>query len=100
MLDCCVRYADAAEVTGLLRVMVLKGAPPDAFAARRRPEHARVVEEGARLRMALPAYLTQRRALLDAHCPLIAPLRALVRDYDPEPTTTEEIRATGHSVAP
>jgi hypothetical protein len=75
--------------------MVLKGAPPAEFVARLKPEHARVVEEGARLRAALPAYLVQRRALLDAHCPLIAPLRALVRGYDPESTTTEELWATG-----
>jgi hypothetical protein len=56
-----------------------------------------VVEEGAWLRAALPAYLARRRALLDDHCPLIAPLLALVRGYDPEPTTTE---ATGLGVAP
>jgi hypothetical protein len=92
--------SDAAEVTALLRVMVLNGTPPAEMVARLRPEHARVVEEGARLRAALPAYLAQRRALLDAHCPLIAPLLALVRGYDPEPTTTEELWATGLGVAP
>jgi hypothetical protein len=91
---------DAAEVTALLRVMVLKGAPPAEFEAQLRPEHARVVEEGTRLRAALPAYLTQRRALLDAHCPLIAPLRDLVHSYDPAPTTTEELWATGLGAAP
>jgi hypothetical protein len=83
-----------AAVSALLRVMVLKSDPPAGFVARMRPEYKRVVEEGARLRAALPAYLAQRRALLDAHCPLIAPLLSLVRDYDPEPTTTEEIWAT------
>jgi hypothetical protein len=49
-----------------------------------------VVKEGARLR----AYLARRRALLDAHCPLLAPLLALVHGYDVEPTTTEELWAT------
>jgi hypothetical protein len=31
---------------------------------------------------------------LDAHCPLIPPLRALVHGYE-EPTTTDELWATG-----
>jgi hypothetical protein len=90
-----------AELTTLLRVMVVRGAPPADFVAKlRRPEHARVVEEGARLRAALPAYLARRRALLDARCPLIPPLLVLVRGYDPEPTTTKEVWATGLGVAP
>jgi hypothetical protein len=53
-----------------------------------------------RLRAALPAYLTQRQTLLDTHCPLIAPLLAMVRGYDPEPTTTEELWAKGLGAAP
>jgi hypothetical protein len=90
-----------AEGTALLRVVVLKGDPPADFVARlENQEHARVVEEGARLRAALPANLARRRAFLDAHCPLIALLLALVRDYDPEPTTTEELWATGLGAAP
>jgi hypothetical protein len=93
---CCL----TTELTALLRVMVLKGDPPIDFVAQLTPEHARVVEEGARLRAALPAYLRQRRALLDAHCPLLAPLLALVRGYNPEPTTTEELWATGLGAAP
>jgi hypothetical protein len=89
-----------AEVTALLRVMVLKGDPPDGFVAQmRRPEHARVVEEGARLRAALPAYLVRRRALLN-DCPLIPPLLALVRGYYPKPTATEELWATGLDTYP
>jgi hypothetical protein len=60
--------------------MVVRGAPPTDFVAKvRRPEHVWVVEEGARLTAALPA---------------------LVRDYDPEPTTTEELWATGLGAAP
>jgi hypothetical protein len=43
-------------------------------------EHSHIVEEGARLRAGLPAYLAQRRAL--------------VSSYE-EPTTTEELWATG-----
>jgi hypothetical protein len=76
-----------AEVTALLRD------------PRLRPEHARMVEEGARLRAALPAYLVRRWALLEDHCPLIPPLLALVRGYYSDPTT-EELWATGLGVAP
>jgi hypothetical protein len=78
-----------AEFTALLLVMVLKGAPPDDFVARlTRPEHVRVVEDGARLRAALPVYLVGRRTSLD-DCPLLPPLLALVCGYDLEPTTEE-----------
>jgi hypothetical protein len=58
------------------------------------PVRTRLVQEGAWLRARLSAYLAQRRALLDAHCPLLAPLRAIVIGYQ-EPTTTEELWATG-----
>jgi hypothetical protein len=92
--------SNAAEVTALLRVMVLNSGPPTNVVAQLEPEHVQVVEEGARLRAALPAYLARRRAPLDRHCPLIAPLRNLVREYDPEPITTEEIWATGLGAAP
>jgi ankyrin repeat protein len=87
-------------LTGLLRVLVLRGAPPPALVALLPPEPARVVQEGARLRARLPAYLVRRRALLDAHCPvLLPPLLALVRGYI-ELTTTEELWATGLGQAP
>jgi hypothetical protein len=100
MLADHIESVDATQVIALLRVMVLKGAPPDDLVAQLRPEHARVVEERARLRAALPAYLARRQALLDAHCLLIAPLRDLVRDYDSEPTTTDELWATGLGADP
>jgi hypothetical protein len=90
---------DVAALTSLLRVMVLRGAPPPALAALLSPEPARVVQECARLRARLPAYLVQRRVLLDEHCPLLLPpLRALVHDYI-ELTTTDEIWATGLGTA-
>jgi hypothetical protein len=89
---------DAMAVTALLRVMVLRDAPPAELIARLSPEHARVVQEGAWLRARLPAYLAQRRALLDAHCPLIAPLQDLVHGYE-MPTATDELWATGLGAA-
>jgi ankyrin repeat protein len=95
-----VTKAAKHEVTALLRVMVLKGAPPASVVAQLKPEHVRVVKEGARLRAALPAYLARRRALLDTHCPIIAPLRDMVRDYNAYPATTEELWATGLGAAP
>jgi hypothetical protein len=87
---------DATAVTSLLRVMVLRGAPPEDLTTLLHisPEHAQVVWDGARLKARLPAYLAQRRALLDAHCPLIPPLRMLVHGYG-EPTTTNELWVTG-----
>jgi hypothetical protein len=98
-------------LTVLLRVMVLRGeptltkvrnAPPPALAESDllSPENARVVHKGAQSRARLPAYLVQRRALLDAHCPvLLPPLRALVHGYM-KLTTTEELCATGLGAAP
>jgi hypothetical protein len=86
--------------TALLRVMVLKGDPPDDFQTKLRPEyqqlrpeHLRVLEEGARIKADLPAYLVLRKDLLNAHCPLIAPLNDLVLAYE-IPTTTDELWAT------
>jgi hypothetical protein len=90
-----LQRSEPAALTGLLRVMVLRGAPPPALVALLSPEPARVVQEGARLRARLPAYLVRRRALLDAHCPVLQPpLRNLVHGYM-ELTTTEELWATG-----
>jgi hypothetical protein len=58
----------AAALLSFLRVLVLRGAPPSALVALLSPKPARVVQEGARLRAQLPAYLVQRRALLDSCC--------------------------------
>jgi hypothetical protein len=85
---------DATAVTVLLRVMVLRDAPPAELITRLSPEHARVVQDGARLRAQFPAYLGQRHVLLDMHCPLIAPLQDLVHGFE-VPTTTDELWATG-----
>jgi hypothetical protein len=92
--------SNPAALIALMRVIVLRGAPPPALVALLLPEIACVVQEGARLQAQLPAYLVQRRALLDAHCPvLLPPLRALIHAYM-ELTTTEELWATGLGAAP
>jgi hypothetical protein len=91
---------DFTPLTALLRVLVLRDAPLPALVALLPPEHARVVQEGARLRERLPAYLVRRRALLDAHCPmLLPPLRDLVHGYT-QLITTEDLWATGLGADP
>jgi hypothetical protein len=78
----------------LLRVVVLRVDPPPALVTLLSPVLARMVQEGARLRARLPAYLVRRRAVVDEHCPLLLPpLRAIVHGYM-ELTTTEEFWAT------
>jgi hypothetical protein len=90
--------ANLTALTSLLRVMVLRGAPPPALVALLSPEPARVVQEGARLRARLPTYLAHRRAYLDSRCPRISVLpgvlRALIYGFE-APGTTEELWATG-----
>jgi hypothetical protein len=85
---------ETVALTAMLRVMVLHGGPPESLVAELAPPLQQIVQDGARLRARLPAYLTQRRALLNAHCPLLPPLRDLVHGYE-EPTTTDELWATG-----
>jgi hypothetical protein len=93
------QMTENAKCVNLLRVMFLKGAPSPELVMRMSPEHALMAQEGARLRAALPTYLTRRRALLNVHCPLIPPLRAIVFGYF-ELTTTEDFWATGLGDAP
>jgi ankyrin repeat protein len=81
-------YIDTDGTTAMLRVMVLHGGPPESLTAKLAPPLQRIVQDGARLRARLPAYLTQRRTLLDAHCPLLPQLWDLVQSY-------EELWATG-----
>jgi hypothetical protein len=97
-----VKRRDPAALTGLLRVLVLRGAPPSALVALLSPEPALVMQEGARLRARLPAYLAHRRAYLDSRCPRISllpgVLRALIYGFE-GPATTEELWATGLGTA-
>jgi hypothetical protein len=98
-----VKKEDPAALAGLLRVMVLRGAPPPTLVFLLSPEPARVVQEGARLRARLPAYLAHRRTYLDLRCPRISllpgVLRALIYGFE-GPATTEELWATGLGTAP
>jgi hypothetical protein len=74
----------------MLRVMVLHGGPPASLTAKLAPPLQQIVQEGARLRARLPAYLARRRALVGTYCPLLPPLLDLVHGYG-EPTTTDEL---------
>jgi hypothetical protein len=91
-------HGEDEHALAVLRVLVLRGAPPPALVALLSPEPARVVQEGARLRARLPAYLVHRRTYLDSRCPRISllpgVLRALIYTFE-GPATTEELWATG-----
>jgi hypothetical protein len=89
-----VPKGDISALTAMLRVMVLHGGPSEALEEILPPPFQRIVQDGARLRARLPAYFVRRRALSDAHCPLLPPLKDLVHGYE-EPTTTDELWATG-----
>jgi hypothetical protein len=90
---------DIVPLISMLRVMVLHGGPPESLVKYCAPPFQRIVQNGARLRARLPAYLVQRRALLDAHCTLLPPLQALVHSYE-APFTTNELWATGIGASP
>jgi hypothetical protein len=83
---------EKAAMISLVSILVLQGTPPR-LGICLMLKYAQVIHEGARLRARLPAYLAQRSALLDAHCPLIAPLKDLVSSY--AVPTTEDLWATG-----
>jgi hypothetical protein len=102
-----VGYNNSAARTALLRAMLLRC---DKFTPSTFGTHAlletgygswimKLVQEGVRLRARLPAYLVQRRALLETHCPLIKPLRAIVSGYEVS-SATEDLWATGLGAAP
>jgi hypothetical protein len=84
--------SDPRAVSALMRVLVLQEGPPVEWILR--PYHKLVVEQGERLREALPAWQAQRRSLLGGHIP-IEPLLDIVLTYDGTPSTTQEHWATG-----
>jgi hypothetical protein len=94
-------YNGSGEAVALMRVVLLQGDPPFKISSSlpkfEIPEIVRMVQERMWLRAALPAYLVQRRALLDGHCPLIPPLQDLVASY--AKPSAEELWATGIGAA-
>jgi hypothetical protein len=95
--------ADTVALTSHLRVMVLRGAPPPVLVALLSSEPVRVMQEGARLRARLPAYLAHHRAYSDSRCPHISLLPgvlwALLYTLEGR-ATTEELWASGLGTAP
>jgi hypothetical protein len=97
-------FVDDSTVSAIVRVLVKIApsydtppfGPTCEFSKELLREYALVKQEWARLRARLPAYITERQALLDDHCPLIAPLLELIHGYDdPSKFTTQELWATG-----
>jgi hypothetical protein len=70
-----------AELSSLLKVMVLLVDAPSDFITKLLPQHAELATRGRLIRALRPAYLEQQRALLAAHCPLLAVLFPLVAAY-------------------
>jgi hypothetical protein len=82
-----------AELSSLLKVMVILDDAPAHFIAKLSPQHAELCTRGRHLRALLPSYLEQQRAAVIAHCPLLAVLQSLVAKY--AVTTPEDMWADG-----
>jgi hypothetical protein len=72
---------DAAELSSLLKVMVLLEDAPAGFIGLLSPQHVDICTRGQQLRAQLPSYLEQQRAAVVAHCPLPGVLQSLVAAY-------------------
>jgi hypothetical protein len=77
-----LHVANDAELSSLLRVIVLLADPPSYFLGRFKPQHARIIAQGMQLRAQLPAYIEQHLAAVVAHCPLPAVLQPIVARYE------------------
>jgi hypothetical protein len=85
--------SNAAELSSLLKVMVMLDNAPAYFIARLGQKHADICTRGRQLRAQLPAYLEQQRAQIIAHCALPDVLQPLVIGY--AATTPEDMWADG-----
>jgi hypothetical protein len=72
--------ADAAELSSLLKVMVMLADAPAYLLSWLKPEHVEICERGRRLRRQLPLYLEAQRAGVLASCPLPAVLQSIVTE--------------------
>jgi hypothetical protein len=90
-LYCKYKNCVAAELSSLLKVMVMLDDAPAAFVAKLSPQHADICTRGRQLRAHLPSYLGQQRATVVAHCPLPSALVPLVIEY--AATTREDMWA-------
>lgn len=76
-----IETSEGAELSALLKVMVMLEDAPANFIAYLSPQHAELCTLGRELRANLPAYLEQQRATIVPHCPLPAVLLTLVVAY-------------------
>jgi hypothetical protein len=83
----------AAELSSLLKVMVMLEDAPPFFVAKLSPAHADICTRGRQLRAQLPSYLEQQRTAVIAHCPMPGVLQAVVATY--AATTSEDMWADG-----
>jgi ankyrin repeat protein len=83
----------SAELSSLLKVMVMLGDAPADYIVKLSPRHAKLCTRGRRLRARLPSYLEQQWATVVAHCPLPAVLQSVVAAY--AAPTSEDMWAGG-----
>jgi hypothetical protein len=85
---------DPEELASLLKFMLLLADPPANFAGALKPDMRPLLQEGARLRAALPQYLERRQSVIRDHCPVLPlDLQAVVVGYSE--LSVEEKWATG-----
>jgi hypothetical protein len=83
-----------AELSSLLKVMVMLDDSPDGFVDDvLLPQHADICTWGRHFRAQLPSFLEQQRAAVAAHCPLPTVLQSIVTAY--AVTTPEDMWADG-----
>jgi hypothetical protein len=88
-----IRHYNDAELSSLLKVMVMLEDAPVDIIAKLSPQHAKICTRGRQLRAQLPSYLVQQRAAVVAHCDLPTVLQSLVTAY--AATTPEDMWANG-----
>jgi hypothetical protein len=84
---------NSAELSSLLRVVVLLEDAPADFVEKLSSQHTAIYTQGRQLRAQLPSSLEQQRATVVAHCPLLTVMQFLVVSY--AATTPEDMRTDG-----
>jgi hypothetical protein len=90
-----VRYRrnGRAELSSLVKVMVMLEDAPSFFIDQLSPHDAELCTRGRELRAHLPSYLEHQRVTVVTHCPVPAVLQSLVAAY--AVTTPEDMWADG-----
>jgi hypothetical protein len=73
--------ADAAELSSLLKVLVMLEDAPVHFISRCSPQHAELCERGRQFRAQLPSYRVQQQESVMTICPLPTVLQSIVAGY-------------------